>query len=186
MIIGLTGTMAAGKDTVADYLVKGKGFLYHSLSDIVREEATTRGLALDRDTLRDVGNDLRHQHGLAVLAERVLERMKAAGEQRSVIVSIRNPAEVERLRQEPGFHLIAVDASRETRYERLQTRQRVGDAIDFDTFVAQEAKEMANADPANQQLRQVTAMADVTLQNEGTFDQLYANIEALLKQFAAE
>lgn len=186
MIIGLTGTMAAGKDTVADYLVKGKGFLSHSLSDIVREEATARGLPHGRDTLRDVGNDLRRRHGLAVLAERALERIKAAGEPRSVIVSIRNPAEVERLRQEPGFHLIAVDAPQRTRYGRLRTRQRVGDAIDFDTFVAQEAKEMTSADPANQQLREVTAMADVTLRNEGTFDQLSAKVEALLKQFAAE
>jgi dephospho-CoA kinase len=40
-VIGLTGTIASGKGTLAEFL-KGKGYSYFSLSDILREEATKR------------------------------------------------------------------------------------------------------------------------------------------------
>ena len=37
MIIGITGSYASGKDTVASILQE-KGFIHYSLSDILREE----------------------------------------------------------------------------------------------------------------------------------------------------
>ena len=50
MIIGLTGSYGAGKDTVADYL-KAKGFGYHSLSDILRGELVRSGQSITRESL---------------------------------------------------------------------------------------------------------------------------------------
>ncbi len=41
MILGITGTFAAGKDTVAEYL-KTKGFSVFSLSDAIRDECAAR------------------------------------------------------------------------------------------------------------------------------------------------
>lgn len=48
MIIGITGTFAAGKDTVADYL-KEKGFEHFSLGEELTDIANERGLAVSRD-----------------------------------------------------------------------------------------------------------------------------------------
>ena len=42
-IIGLTGRNAAGKGTVAD-LLKKRDFIYHSLSDTLREELSKRNM----------------------------------------------------------------------------------------------------------------------------------------------
>ena len=58
MIIGLTGKNAAGKGEVAEYLKK-KGFVYYSLSDVIREEATEKGLEHSRENLINLGNELR-------------------------------------------------------------------------------------------------------------------------------
>ena len=60
MIIGLTGKNAGGKGEVANYF-KTKYFIYYSLSDIIREEATKRGLEHSRDNLIKIGNELREK-----------------------------------------------------------------------------------------------------------------------------
>ena len=48
MIIGLTGKNAAGKGEVARFL-QDKGFYYHSLSDVLREELKKRGRRTDSE-----------------------------------------------------------------------------------------------------------------------------------------
>src|SRR5438552_1897783 len=65
-VIGLTGPNAAGKGEAAAYLVR-RGYAYHSLSDIVREEAAARGLSHSREDLIRVGNDLRIAGGPGAL-----------------------------------------------------------------------------------------------------------------------
>ncbi|MBI2107815.1 AAA family ATPase [Candidatus Woesearchaeota archaeon] len=69
MIIGLTGKNASGKGEAAAYLKK-KGFEYHSLSDILREEATKRGIEHARENLINLGNELRSQFGPNYLAKK--------------------------------------------------------------------------------------------------------------------
>ena len=74
MIVGLTGRNAAGKGMAAEYL-KSKGFGFHSLSDVIREEVRRRGLELTRDALIATGRELRARHGTGYLAERIFERL---------------------------------------------------------------------------------------------------------------
>ena len=45
MIVGLTGTLGAGKDSVAEMLLE-HGFTYHSLSDIIRDQMKREGKSL--------------------------------------------------------------------------------------------------------------------------------------------
>lgn len=96
MIVGLTGKFAAGKGTVADHLVR-LGYRYHSLSDVIREDLKARGVAESREALTEAGNRLRREDGPAALAVHILERLKDGG--RHIVDSIRNPAEVEVLKQ---------------------------------------------------------------------------------------
>ncbi|MDR0438308.1 MAG: AAA family ATPase, partial [Bacteroidales bacterium] len=53
MIIGITGTIGAGKGTIVDYLVSQKGFLHFSVRDFLSEEIERRGLPVNRDTMVD-------------------------------------------------------------------------------------------------------------------------------------
>ena len=57
-IIGLTGRNASCKGTVASFLKKSS-FVYHSLSDTLRNELKRRNLEESRDNLIMIGNSLR-------------------------------------------------------------------------------------------------------------------------------
>ena len=47
-LLGLSGTNGAGKDTVAEVLAARHNFLFVSVSDLLRDEATGRGLTTER------------------------------------------------------------------------------------------------------------------------------------------
>lgn len=175
LVVGLTGPNAAGKGEAANYLVS-RGFVYHSLSDIIREEAASRGLPPTRENLIEIGNSLRRSGGAGVLAERTLPRL--AG--RDVVDSIRNPAEVEALRRDPDFLLLAVDAPLETRWARARARMRPGDGDSLEEFAAREARERGS-DPAAQQIHRTIEMADLRVDNSGTLPDLHARVEEALE-----
>jgi dephospho-CoA kinase len=175
MIIGLTGPNAAGKGEVAAYLVS-RGFAYHSLSDVLREELDRRGILPTRQNLIALGNDLRASGGAGVLAEMIRERLG----QRDVVDSIRNPSEVETLRKLPGFTLLGVDAPMEVRFARARRRGRPGDGVLLEEFQAKEAEENS-ADPARQQLVLTLSMADAKVSNVATLADLHRSVEEFLQ-----
>ena len=53
MIIGITGTLATGKSTVAKILVE-KGFKHYSVRDFLVQEITRRGVGVTRDNMVEV------------------------------------------------------------------------------------------------------------------------------------
>jgi len=174
LIVGVTGPNAAGKGEVSAYL-ESRGFVVHSLSDIVREEAAARGLPPEREHLIRIGTLLREQQGPAVLASRLISRLGA----RDVVDSIRNPAEVEELRKVPGFVLIGVDAPAEIRFARSRRRARPGDPGSFTEFAERERQENSS-NPAGQQLRATSLMADRVVENGGDLEALHRAIDAVL------
>jgi|SRR3989338_79469 len=176
MIIGITGTNASGKDTAADYL-KNKGYSHYSLSDIVREECDVRGLPKDRDTLRELANELRRNFGADVLAKRAIEKIQREKAKNIVITSIRSPEEIKTLKKILNLKLIITDAPIELRYERSAKRNR--DTIDFKMFKHQEDLELAGG--ANKQnIKDAMALADYTIINDGTPEELYEKIEKII------
>ena len=183
MIVGLTGKFAAGKGTVADRL-QARGFRYHSLSDILREELAVRDVQEGRGALREIGNQLRQEGGPGVLAQRLVERLSDGGDH--IVDSIRNPAEVAVLRTLESFTLIAVDAPAEVRFRRLRGRDRVGDPETWQDFVDMEAKELASDDPTTQQLLATLREADYELDNAGGIDALNEGLDELLTRISGE
>ena len=180
MIIGLTGKTAAGKGTVADYL-KEKGFLYHSLSDVLREELKSRNVEEDLPNLIKVGNELRTKGGPGVLGKDMLKMIEKNNEDNSIVDSIRNPVEIEELKKTADkFILIAVDAPIKKRYERAKSRNRAGDNISFEEFEELDIKELKSADPNAQQILDCFKQSDYTIVNEGTLDELKQKIEDIL------
>jgi dephospho-CoA kinase len=172
----VTGPNAAGKGEVSAYLA-ALGFVVHSLSDVVREEAARRGLPPEREHLIRIGNELRAAGGPGVLADRILPRI---GE-RDVVDSIRNPAEVATLRRNPKFVLIGVTAAPEVRFERSRRRARAGDPATFEEFLARERQEN-RADPFGQQLDATFRLADRVVHNDGGLEDLHAAVAALLTE----
>lgn len=181
MIIGLTGTNAAGKSTVAEYLV-GKHFAYYSLSDELRLLLRQKGAQLTRDNLIKAANTLRQRHGSGFLAELVAKRLRGSPSVVSAVVdSIRNLAEIATLRQFGDFYLIAVDAPVDIRFERVKKRGSLKDVGSFSQFMHNERKEMLGKD-TEQQLGACINEADYKVVNDGDFKKLYKQIDTVLLQ----
>ena len=51
IIIGITGTLGAGKGTIVDYLVKNKGYHHYSVRAYLTEEIKRRNLPVNRDSM---------------------------------------------------------------------------------------------------------------------------------------
>jgi len=180
VIIGLTGRNASGKGTVAEIL-KQKGFIYHSLSDSLRDELKDLGEDETRENLINVGNRLRMEGGPSVLADKMIPKLLP--EEYHIVDSIRNPFEVESLRKSTTshkFYLLSVDADSRLRYERLRSRGRVGDSASWEEFVEQERKEENNSDPNKQQLSKTISKADYVIDNSETINELESKIKKLL------
>ena len=169
--IGLTGPNASGKGEVARFLGE-RGFSIHSLSDVVRDEATRLGLDHSRENLIATGTSLRQRHGDGVLAERTIPRLAP----RSVVDSIRNPGEIRVLRTLPGFILLGVDAPVALRFERSRKRGRIGDGESIEEFRRKEELEKSSQGPG-QQLDVCFSMADWVVQNDGTLEDLRRRVE---------
>ena len=181
MIIGLTGKNAAGKGEIADHL-KSKGFVYFSLSDALRDEATKQSLDHSRDTLIRLGTEMREKHGNGILAKRINEKIKQ-NKGNFVVDSIRNPGEVEDLRKNDSFILIGVHADAKIRFERLMKRGRAGDSRTFEEFMEHEKKENNN-EGAGQQLDKCLEMADKTIDSNGTIEEANKNLDLYMDSLA--
>ena len=181
MILGITGTDGAGKGTVVDYLVQGKNFTHYSARAIWEEEIARRGMENNRANMRIVANDLRAKHGYDYSVTYYLEKIAEEKPVHAVIESQRAIAEVETLKKNGGV-LLTVDADPKVRYERIVKRGSATDNVSFERFQELEAVEMDDPDPAGMQKAAVIQMADYTLTNDGTLEDLHAQIDEVLTQ----
>jgi dephospho-CoA kinase len=185
IIIGITGTLGAGKGTIVDYLIEKRQFRHFSVRSYLIEEAEKQGLPINRDTFVLVANTLRSTHSPSYIIDQLFERAQKAG-QNAIIESIRTPGEVDSLRQKGNFTLLAVDADSKVRYERIVGRNSETDHVSYETFIANEQREMTSTDPNKQNLSKCIAMADYTLQNNGDFEALYRQIDDIIKEIDHE
>jgi dephospho-CoA kinase len=173
-LVGLTGTNGAGKGEAAAFFMS-RGYAYASLSDILRDELRSRGLEVTRDNLIRTGNELRERFGSDILARRVMAKLTAP----AVIDSIRNIREVEYLRTQEGFVLLAFDAPAEVRFDRVAARGRDESAATLEEFRKKEEEERGGGEAA-QQLEACMAAADHLILNIGTIEDLHRKLERFL------
>jgi len=121
-ILCLTGMPGSGKTTVAQEIEK-MGFYYISLGDIVREQTTIRGLALDDVNLGSVMIALRKEYGPQAVAKLSL-KVFPKGRELIVVDGIRSNYEVEVYRSICKTRLLAIHASPKRRFEFLESRNR--------------------------------------------------------------
>ena len=178
MIIGITGTLAAGKGTIVDYL-KEKGFKHYSMSGYITEEIIKREMPVNRDSMVEIGNDLRSEHGPSYIAEQLYKKAFDYGGD-AIIESLRTTAEIEALKNKDEFYLFSIDANPDIRYFRAIERRSEKDSIDFQTFLDNERREMENDDPSKQNISKCMQKADYSFTNNRSINELYMEIDKVL------
>lgn len=164
--IGLSGPIAAGKTTAARFLER-MGFRYCRFSEIIAQELLASGTSVTRDTLQAFGEEAHNsrfgqrqlQNKLAVQAEQA---------PRIVVDGLRHPEDRAFLRERWGtaaFH-VHVDASVDVRARRYST-EKGGD---------EEAFRCAEAHAVEQNVGTMASLADTTMANAGTFEELEATL----------
>ena len=179
-IIGITGTLGAGKGTVVEYLKEKYGFVHFSVRDFLKEEVLRRGMELNRDSLTQVANELRAAHSPSYVTDCLYERAVQQTHD-AVIESIRTPGEIDSLQAKSSFRLWAVDADPEIRYQRAVLRNSETDHVTYETFLANEKREMTSTDPNKQNLSVCIARADVVLQNNDDRETLYREVDRIMQ-----
>lgn len=181
LIIGITGTIGAGKGTVVDYLVKNEGFSHFSvrayLTDLIKKD----GNEVNRDFMVEKANNLRSKFGPSYIVDQLFElAFKKGGS--CIIESIRSPGEIESLRKKGEFYLLAIDANPKLRYERVFLRGSETDKISFEEFIENENREMTSNDPNKQNLKKCIAMSDFLINNDGNLEELYDQTKKIIEK----
>jgi dephospho-CoA kinase len=184
-ILGIAGTNGSGKDSVGELLASKYGFLFVSVTDMLRDELATRGLPPAREHMRDLSAEWRRESGLGVLINKAVELYKAPGHKYLGLAaaSLRNPGEVDRV-HDLGGKVLWVDADPKIRYERVQGRggnRTVDDQKSFEQFLADEQAEMEHSgDEATLNMAGVKDKSDYFLTNNGnTLEALAAEIKRI-------
>jgi dephospho-CoA kinase len=181
VIIGITGTLGAGKGTIVEFLVKEKKFNHFSVRSFLLERIKARGLPENRDSMVSVANELRKNNSPSYIVDQLFKMARSLGSN-AVIESIRTPGEIESLRNKGEFYLFAVDADPRLRYDRIAARRSETDHVDFETFLDNETREMTSEDPNNQNLRKCIEMADYRFNNNTTVADLHEQVDSVIRK----
>ncbi len=182
-IIGVVGQIASGKGILVKYLTEKLGFTSFSLSSIVHEELEKKGKAkFTRQTLQDVGDDLRRAYGDNVLAQRIIKAISEQKKDRIVIEGIRNPGEIEFLKKNSNFILIGVKANRELRFKRVLSRGKKWDPKNYEDFLKVDRRDLGmGQNKLGQQVGKCLAYCEYILTNNKDKRDFERKVEKLMK-----
>jgi len=179
MIIGIAGTLGAGKGTVVEYLKK-KGFAHYSSSDTLRQILAERGLPDQREYMSNLANELSAaQEGGVLYSSHHLAQ--AAGNENYILEALHRVSEGEYI-QKIGGIILGVDADIKVRYDRISKRGDSGkDNVNFEQFVADSEREDEGKTGTGPNIKAVIGMSNHTITNNGTLEELHLKVETWLQ-----
>lgn len=179
IIIGLAGEMASGKGIISDYLKAKHDAQRCRFSDAFRDILFILGLKCSRKNLSNLSISLRETFGEDILSASMAKKAEKSEKNIVVVDGIRREDDIAHLKKIPGFKMVFIEASLDTRYERLVKRgENSGDS----TKTLEEFKEDHKRN-TELSIRRLKDNADDVIENNGSLEDLYEQIDNLLKSY---
>lgn len=183
-IIFVVGMAGSGKSIVSDELVK-KGFAFLRFGQITLDKVKEDGLELNEKNEKRIREGFRKKYGMAAFAilnipkfDELLKKSNVVGD------GLYSWSEYKILREryEDSMYVVAVYAPPKLRYKRLKNRKVENDLEQrFRSFSEEEAKARDYAELENVEKGGPIAMADFTINNTGTINELKQKVKDVLK-----
>lgn len=185
MIIGLAGTIGAGKGTVVEYL-KAKGFAHYSSSKLLGELVEQEGNPKTRDYLSPMATRLQKEFPGGVVEKNYREKFLTENPEHAIFEAIHRQSEARFLRS-IGAKIIGVDADFELRYKRTVARNEgEKDRVGYEAWVTQARLEEEGGGDVfrDNNIKEVINTADVILTNNGTLEEFRMQVEMTLAKLS--
>ncbi|KKP68692.1 MAG: hypothetical protein UR66_C0004G0092 [Candidatus Moranbacteria bacterium GW2011_GWE1_35_17] len=178
IILGIAGEIAAGKGTVAKYLVDNYGASTHRFSTALRDVAKRMYLEESRENLQKISTLMRDGFDEDILSMVIYKDVEKDSHEIIAIDGVRRMSDIVFLEKIPEFKLIYVETDLKTRYERITKRdENVDDGEKtFDEFKKDNKRE------AETQIKYLKDEVAFVIDNNGTLEELYAQIDAIIKK----
>lgn len=178
LILGLTGEMGSGKGTVSKHVTQEYKGSAHRFSTLLRDVLDRIYVDQSRDNLQKLSNILRKNFGEDLLSKSIYHDTHKDEHEIVVVDGVRRMADIEYLSQVPYFKLVYIDSDIQTRYERVIKR---GENPEDAKKTLEEFKR-DNKDESELQIRDLKSYANYTVDNNGTFVELYKQIDDIIKE----
>ena len=178
IILGLAGEIASGKGTVAKHIEEKYGGSSHRFSTALRDVARRMRLEESRENLQKISTIFRENFNDDILSMVICADVNEDTHQIIAIDGVRRMADIKYLKKLEGFRLVYIEANMDIRYQRIVKRRENSDDAHkpYSEFVADHARE------AESQIKDLKNYADFVVNNEGTFLELYHQVDKIIKE----
>ncbi|MCX6718017.1 MAG: AAA family ATPase [Candidatus Staskawiczbacteria bacterium] len=181
-IVGMTGS---GKSEVSDELIKN-GFAYLRFGQLTLDIMKEKGLEVNEVNEKATREGLRKEHGMGAYATLNIPKFDELLKTSNVVGDgLYSWTEYKILKEKYGdlMYVLAVYAPPKIRYERLAGRKTTETDKDkrFRPLTEEEAKKRDYAEIENIEKGGPIAMADFTIQNTGTMEDLKNNVKKVIE-----
>ncbi|HPN96482.1 MAG TPA: AAA family ATPase [Candidatus Moranbacteria bacterium] len=178
VILGLAGEIASGKGTTAKYICDKYNGSAHRFSTMLRDVAKRLYLEENRENLQKISTVFRENFFDDILSSVIAKDVENDKHEIIAIDGVRRMADISYLKRLPNFKLVYIDTSIENSFGRLTQRGENMDDKDktFEEFKKDHERE------AELQIRDLKEKADYVIDNNGTTEELYRQIDEIINK----
>lgn len=179
LIFGFVGEISSGKGTACQYLADKYDAPSYRFSTMLRDILQRLHMDISRDHMQRLSQVLREEFGQDTLAKVIAQDVNADPNLVVTVDGIRRDADIQYLREIPGFVLVYLTAEQKIRYERITSRGENTDDVKktFEQFVQDQQAE------AEQQIVKTASGADERIDNNGSLQDLQNALDELVKKY---
>jgi dephospho-CoA kinase len=181
LILGFVGPIASGKGTACKYLQEKHKAEIFRFSTMLRDVLDRFYIEQSRENMQTVSLVLRQAFGDDLMAKTIANDTNKSKAKIVAVDGVRRKPDIKYLSQITGFYLVSIEADQKIRWQRIVARGENTDDTKktLEQFAQDEQRE------AEQQIKEVAKLAKFKINNDGTTQDLYQQIEEILNKISS-